>query len=224
MDKLFIVLELPPLTCGWSCWKWRCCCSWNACSSGNPRGSPLPCLWCWSAAGGSIPPLRPCSACWPRETSVAAGTGSSVCRCLIGYLEFLQTGTDCDEDFRTWNATPYQLLELNFVCMLQIFFFFSCKHIAVSQPDGKQKFCTLCHGLLNHLLQYLFTYVCMSRGDYCLTGRPRFDSRQGQGFFLLVSASRPAQGAHPVFCPVGTWCPFPRGKRSPDVTLTTHPI
>jgi hypothetical protein len=53
------------------------------------------------------------------------------------------------------------------------------------------------------------------------TGRPGFDPRQRQGIFPLASVSRPALGAHPAACQVGTGGPFPGVKRGQGVTLTT---
>jgi hypothetical protein len=43
-------------------------------------------------------------------------------------------------------------------------------------------------------------------------GRPAFDPRQRQRIFAPASASRPALGARPASCTMGTRGPFPGGK------------
>jgi hypothetical protein len=54
------------------------------------------------------------------------------------------------------------------------------------------------------------------------TGRSRFDPRQRQKIFPLASVSRPALGAHPASCPMGTGVLSPGVKRGRGVTLTIH--
>jgi hypothetical protein len=52
--------------------------------------------------------------------------------------------------------------------------------------------------------------------DYGLDDRAiGFDPRQGQRIFPLASVSRPALGAHPASCTMGTGGPFPGSKARP---------
>jgi hypothetical protein len=54
---------------------------------------------------------------------------------------------------------------------------------------------------------------CLTTG--WTTGRSGFDPRRGQRIFPLASVSRPALGAHPASCTMGTGGPFPGGKARP---------
>jgi hypothetical protein len=69
----------------------------------------------------------------------------------------------------------------------------------------------------------------LAQAVWCLTmgwttGRSGFDLRQGQRIFPLVSVSRPALGAHPTSCTMGTGGPFPGGKARPGRDADHSPL
>jgi hypothetical protein len=48
--------------------------------------------------------------------------------------------------------------------------------------------------------------------DYGLDDRASIHDRSREGIFSLRRRVQTCSGAHPAFCPMGTWCSFPRGK------------
>jgi hypothetical protein len=74
----------------------------------------------------------------------------------------------------------------------------------------------------------LSTVLPRSRGssvsvgsDYGLDDRGSISDR-GRGFFLSLSVQT-GSGAHPTFCPMGTWGPFPGGKARPGLDADHSP-